>query len=51
MAKAGVSYTIGREANAQFNETVNGVQIKDQHQFPDNIDPYKIPGKPESGLL
>jgi hypothetical protein len=51
MAKAGVSYTTGREANALYNETVNGVQLKTQHQFPDGIDPYKIPGKPESGLL
>lgn len=51
MAKAGVSYTTGREANAQYNETVDGVQLKTQHQFPDGIDPYKIPGKPESGLL
>ena len=51
MAKAGVSYTTGREANTQYNETVNGVQLKTQHQFPDGIDPYEIPGKPESGLL
>lgn len=51
MAKAGVSYTIGREANSVYNETVDGVQLKDQHQFNVNVDPYKIPGKPESGLL
>ncbi len=51
MAKAGISYTYGREANAQYNETINGVQLKNKHQFPDGIDPYKIPGKPESGLL
>lgn len=51
MAKAQVSYTTGREANTVYNETVNGVQLKDQHQFPDGVDPYKIPGKPESGLL
>lgn len=51
MAKAGVSYTVGREANSLYNETYNGVQLKDKHQFPDGIDPYKIPGKPESGLL
>lgn len=51
LGEAGVSYTVGREANAVYNETVNGIQIKDQHQFPDNIDPYKVPGKPESGLL
>ncbi len=51
MAKAAVSYTTGREANTTYNETVNGVQLKDKHQFPDNIDPYTIPGHPESGLL
>lgn len=51
MARAGVSYTVGREANAQYNETVNGVQLKNKHQFPDGIDPYKVPGDPSSGLL
>lgn len=51
MAKAGVSYTVGREANNLYNETYNGVQLKEHHQFPDGIDPYKTPGKPESGLL
>ncbi|MBO9732518.1 MAG: FAD-dependent oxidoreductase [Chitinophaga sp.] len=51
MAKAGVAYTVGREANNLYHETYNGVQLKKEHQFPDGIDPYKIPGKPESGLL
>lgn len=51
MARAGVSYTIGREDNKQYNETINGVQLMDGHQFPDGIDPYKTPGKPKSGLL
>jgi len=51
MAKAGVSYTIGREDNIQYGETFNGVQLKDKHQFRDGIDPYIIPGKPESGLI
>lgn len=51
VAKAGVSYTTGREANSVYNETVNGVEIREGHQFPDGIDPYKIPGKKESGLL
>jgi flavin-dependent dehydrogenase len=46
MAKAGVSYTVGREANSQYNETYNGVQMMDKHQFPDGVDPYKIPGNP-----
>lgn len=51
MAKAGVSYTVGREANQVYNETYNGVQLRDKHQFVDGVDPYKIPGKPGSGLL
>ena len=51
LAKAGVSYIIGRESNSQYNETHNGVQLQDEHQFPDSIDPYVIPGKPETGLL
>jgi FAD dependent oxidoreductase len=51
MAKAAVSYTTGREADSVYNETVDGVQLKDKHQFPDGIDPYLIAGHPESGLL
>jgi len=51
MAKAGVSFTIGREPNQTYGETWNGVQLLDKHQFPDFIDPYKVKGKPSSGLL
>lgn len=51
MAKAGVSYAVGREANSDYNETIDGVQLMKGHQLPDGIDPYKIAGKPESGLL
>lgn len=51
MAKAGVSYSVGREANSQYGETWNGVQFLDKHQFPDGVDPYNVPGKPESGLI
>ncbi|KQS30753.1 FAD-dependent oxidoreductase [Dyadobacter sp. Leaf189] len=51
MARAGVSYAVGREANSEYGETINGVQLMTGHQFPDGIDPYKILGKPESGLL
>ncbi len=51
MAKAGVSYATGREANSQYGETYNGVQVSEFHQFPDGVDPYIISGKPESGLL
>jgi hypothetical protein len=51
MAKAGVSYIVGREDNNMYNETWNGVQLLDQHQFPDGVDPYKTPGDSTSGLL
>ncbi|RYZ16799.1 MAG: FAD-dependent oxidoreductase, partial [Sphingobacteriales bacterium] len=51
MARAGVSYTVGREANSLYKETYNGVQLLEGHQFPDGIDPYKIPGNPSSGLV
>ena len=51
MAKAGVSYTVGREDNKQYGETYNGVQLLNKHQFPDGIDPYKTPGDKNSGLL
>jgi len=51
MAKAGVRYTVGREANSQYGETWNGVQLLDKHQFPAGVDPYNVPGKPESGLI
>lgn len=51
MAGAGVSYTVGREDNAQYGEQYNGSQLMGGHQFPDGIDPYVIPGDPASGLL
>ncbi len=53
MAKAGVSYTVGREANAQYGETLNGVQVQNavHHQFVAPVDPYVTPGDPDSGLL
>jgi hypothetical protein len=51
MAKAGVSYSVGREANSDYNETINGVQLMQGHQMPDGIDPYKDKGNPQSGLV
>lgn len=57
LAKAGVSYTVGREANSQYHETLNGFQLavyhqqSGYHQFPDNISPYKTPDDPSSGLV
>lgn len=53
MAKAGCSYHVGREANSVYKETLNGVQVAHarSHQFIKDVDPYKKPGDPTSGLL
>lgn len=51
LAKAGVSYHVGREDNKVYGETLNGVQLLTGHQFPDGVDPYVVPGNPSSGLL
>lgn len=50
---AGVSFTVGREANTTYNETINGIQAKRalKNQLPDGIDPYISRGNPSSGLL
>ncbi len=50
---AGVSFTVGRESNATYNETLNGIQAKRavMNQLPDGIDPYVKPGDSSSGLL
>jgi hypothetical protein len=53
MAKAGVSYHVGREANATYDETLNGVEVRHstKHQFVKKVDPFVKPGDPSSGLL
>lgn len=54
MAAAGVSYTVGREANSKYKEQWNGVEtgvFQHAHYFKSNIDPYKIPCDSSSGLL
>ena len=52
MAKAQVSYTVGREANASYGETLNGVRAETpKHQFIVPVDPYKEPGNADGGLL
>ena len=53
MAKAGVSYHVGREANATYGETLNGVEVGQAkaHQFIKEVDPYVKKGDPSSGLL
>ena len=57
MARAGVSYIVGRESNSRYDESWSGFQLPEYrklsgyHQFPDHVDPYKVPGDPTSGLL
>lgn len=65
MAAAGVSYSIGRESNKTFGETLNGVQANPyaltlrgkvsrnaiHHNFIPGVDPYVEKGNPASGLL
>ncbi len=65
LATAGVSYTVGRESNNTYNETMNGVHTKltdttrtghpahnaMNHNFADGVDPYQVAGDPSSGLL
>ena len=53
MAKAGVAYRVGREANAEHGETLNGVQTRraTAHQFFPRVSPYVIAGDAASGLL
>ncbi len=65
MATAGISYTVGRESNEQYKESLNGVQANywgvtlqtkpsrnaRNHNFVPGVDPYIEKGNPESGLL
>jgi hypothetical protein len=51
MAKSGVSYAVGREANSVYGESINGVQYGGGHQFSVEVDPYVVPGDPSSGLI
>ena len=51
MARAKVSYHVGREASTVYGETLNGVQVHKTHQFDLPVDPYVISGDPKSGLL
>lgn len=54
MAAAEVSYHVGRESNATYGETWNGVQIgvyQHRHYFKNPVSAYQIPGDPTSGLL
>jgi hypothetical protein len=53
LAAAGVGYTVGREANAKYSETLNGVQTRmaKYHNYAAEVDPHRIMGEPDSGLL
>lgn len=52
MAKAGVSYFVGREANAAYKETLSGVRAETpKHQFVVSVDPFVKAGDPGSGVL
>jgi hypothetical protein len=65
MATAGISYTIGRESNDLYKETLNGTQANDSsltmlgmlsangrnHNFVNGVDPYIVKGDSSSGVL
>lgn len=52
MAMAGVSYTVGREANSKYGEEANGIRAETpKNQIFDAVDPYNTPGDPTSGLI
>lgn len=52
MARAGVSHVIGREANRDHGETMNGIRLAGVIATPERpIDPWIRPGDPSSGPL
>lgn len=52
LAAAGVQYTVGREDNSVYGETINGVQRGlGGHKLRDGVDPYVMKGDPSSGIL
>lgn len=51
MAAAGVSYIVGREASAQYGESLNGIRAPNSDFTTLNIDPYVVSNTPASGLL
>ncbi len=51
LATAGVSYHVGRESAATYEETINGVRFMKGHNFNYDVDPYVKEGDPASGLL
>lgn len=52
LAFAGVRFAVGREGNAKYGETKNGIRNDTRHgQFDRRVDPYRVPGDPSSGLI
>lgn len=62
MAKAGVSYTVGREPESRYGESIAGIRRgdrkprphytqKDKDHFTTLVDGHVVPGDPTSGLL
>jgi len=62
MAKAGVAYTVGREPETRYGESLAGIRRGDRKprphytqgdkdHFTTAVDPYVTPGDPASGLL
>jgi hypothetical protein len=50
---AHLPFVVGRESNAEFGETLNGVQAARalKNQFPPGVDPWIVAGDRDSGLL
>jgi len=52
LARAGVSYHVGRESNDTYKETLNGIHFgSPYHNFKAWVSPYVIEGDPDSGLV
>ncbi|MDP4679554.1 MAG: FAD-dependent oxidoreductase [Cyclobacteriaceae bacterium] len=65
LAASGISYRVGREANAEYGENLNGVQANStslnlsgtesrngyNHNFVEGVDPYIVKGEKSSGAL
>lgn len=52
LSAAGVNCVVGREGNAKYGETKNGIRTDTRHgQFDKRVDPYVVPGDAKSGLI
>ncbi|WP_114749296.1 FAD-dependent oxidoreductase [Pleomorphovibrio marinus] len=52
LAAAGISFTVGRESNSTYGETLNGIRKENTYrQFEVKVNPYRNPNDPESGLI